>query len=253
MDRPKIIEPNEINSKKEESYFTKVDSPAMIKDLSDLDKPMEKLSYHGSQALSDSELLAILLGSGYKGVSALELANRVLSHVGNHEILMNISIEELMAIKGIGLAKASRIVAALELGLRMMKKASLRTIKISSPAEVAKIFCHRYRFEEKEHFSILMLDSKNQVIGEAKISTGDLNRSIVNPREVFKEAIRRSANGIILVHNHPSGDTRPSKEDINVTKRLIEGGQILGILVLDHIIVGGGEDEYFSMKEESII
>lgn len=248
-----IIEPQDIvKSSKELDEVDNTDSEGYrIKDLNEFDRPREKLMLEGRESLSDTELFAILIGSGTKSCSAIELANKVLVHIGNHEAIMDASLEEFMEIKGIGISKASRLVAGLELGKRLSRRKSIRNIKIGSPESVADIFMERYKYEEREHFSLLLLDTKNQIIGEVRISTGDLNRSIVNPREVFKIAVKRSANSIILIHNHPSGDTRPSKEDIAVTQRLIEGAKILGINILDHIIIG--YNEYFSMKESNII
>lgn len=248
-----MIEPNAIKQSTEKSEyfdFTKTNR-VRIKDLNEYDRPIEKLMFEGREALSDSELFAILIGTGSRTESAIELANKVLVHIGNHEALMEATVEEFMEIKGIGQTKASRLVAGLELGKRLCRRKSIRDIKIGSPESVAEIFMERYKYEEREHFSLLLLDTKNQVIGEVRISTGDLNRSIVNPREVFRMAVKRSANSIILIHNHPSGDTNPSREDIAVTERLIEGAKILGINILDHLIIG--YNEYFSMREANII
>ncbi|MDO5718501.1 MAG: DNA repair protein RadC [Tissierellia bacterium] len=252
-DKIEFYEPNKIkqDDKSDEYFSLKKLENIRIKDLNEFDRPMEKLKFEGCEYLSDAELFAILLGTGTRDCSALDLANRLLVHIGNHEALMDTTVEELMQIKGIGLAKASRIVAGLELGKRLSRRKSIRNIKINSPSSIADIFMERYKYEEKEHFSILLLDTKNQIIGEVRVSTGDLNKSIVNPREVFKIAIKKSANSIILVHNHPSGDARASNEDINVTRRLIEAGEIIGIKILDHLIIG--YNEYFSMKEENII
>ena len=232
--------------------FTKTGNlGSKIKDLADNEKPIEKLCFYGPQALSDVELLAILIGSGTQSTSAIGLAYQVLSKFSNHEALMDISPEELMSIKGIGLTKASRISAGLELGKRINSRKSIRKYKITSPEEVFDLYNERFRYENKEHFFVILLDTKNQIIGEITASTGDLNKTIVSPREVFKLAVKRSANSLMLVHNHPSGDPSPSQGDIRVTERLVECGEILGIGVLDHVIIG--YDTFISMKRENII
>lgn len=244
-----VNEPNIFDGGK--AYFTSTDYRPKIKDLNENEKPMEKLCFKGQEALSDVELLAILIGSGIKGASALELAYRVLLKFGNNEMLMDASVEELTAIKGIGQSKACRIIAGLEMGKRIRNRDSIRKFLISCPEDVYKLYEERFRYENVEYFFAILLDTKNHIIGEAVVSKGDLNKTIVNPREVFKVAIRRSSNSIMLVHNHPSGDPKPSRGDIQITKRLMEGGEILGIKILDHIIIG--YNEFFSMKRENII
>lgn len=248
-----IFEPDQLLSMEQrKGYFSLAEeSAARIKDMQASDRPMEKLQLLGPKELSDNELFAILLGTGTRGMSALALANQVLIAVGNHENLMTMTIEELTAIKGIGLSKACRIIAGLELGSRLQTRESIRKVDIHSPRSIADLFIARFQYEDKEHFIALLLDTKNRIIGEVRVSTGDLNRSIVSPREVFKLAIKRSANAMILVHNHPSGDPEPSREDIQVTKRLLEGAKILGIRILDHLIIG--YNQYYSMREHDII
>lgn len=251
-DYMEVLEPDILEGREKSEYFSisQVDNLG-IKDMVDTEKPREKLQYYGVSALSDTELMAILLGSGTKGSSALDLANKVFLKARNHEYLMSMPVQELMKIKGIGLSKACTIVAGLELGKRLSVKSSIRNIAISSPADIHNLFNEMLKYEDVEHFISVFLDVKNRITGWLKISTGDLNRSIVNPREVYKEAVKRSANSLIFVHNHPSGDPRPSKDDIAVTKRLIEAGEILGIGVHDHIIIG--YNDYFSMKAENLI
>lgn len=248
-DSIKVMEPNTFTGGVE--YFSKCPVETVsIKDLDEIFRPIEKLKFEGPQSLSDMELIAILLGSGYKGCSCIELALKILTTIGNHEAMMDLTIEELTDIKGVGTTKAARIISGLELGKRISKKESIRELKINSPKSIAKLFMERYKYAEKESFSVLMLDTKNQIIGEAEISVGDLNSSIVNPREVFKIAVKRSSNSVVLIHNHPSGDIEPSGNDIAITKRLVEAGNILGIKVLDHLIIG--YNTYFSMREHNI-
>ncbi|SKC64456.1 RadC family protein [Maledivibacter halophilus] len=223
-----------------------------IKKMPENERPREKLIRYGPQTLSNIELLAILIRTGSREQSALELANVLLSH---HEkgirYLANCTVEELSEIKGIGTSKACQILAAVELGNRLSRSSLEIKRTIKSPKDVTDMFINDMRFLEKEHFKVIFLNTKNEIITFETISIGSLNASIVHPREVFKRAIKKSSASIILLHNHPSGNPQPSKEDINITKRLIEAGQIIGIEVLDHIIIGDGN--YFSLKEESLI
>ncbi len=245
-----INEPN-IYDENHTSYFEITNKRPKIKDLDDNEKPMEKLQFRGAQALTDVELLAILIGSGTKEASALEVAYQVIQKIGNYELLMEASVEELMEVKGIGLTKASRIISGLELGKRINTRDSIRKYQICSPDDICKLYEARFRYENVEHFFVVLLDTKNFIVGEVEVSLGDLNKTIVNPREVFKVAIKRSSNAIMLIHNHPSGDPSPSKGDIIVTDRLIEAGKILGIPVMDHIILG--YKKYYSFKRENLI
>ncbi len=223
-----------------------------IKEMPEYERPREKLIRYGSETLSNSELLAILIRTGSKEQSALELANTVLSSDNNGiRFLANCTVEELNTIKGIGKSKACQIIAAIELGKRLSRSTLESKKAIRSPKDVKDIFIDDMRFLEKEHFKVVFLNTKNEVIAFETISIGSLNASIVHPREVFNRAIKKSSASIILLHNHPSGNCEPSKEDINVTKRLIEAGKIIGIEVLDHIIIGDGD--YFSLKENSLI
>ncbi|WP_143715441.1 RadC family protein [Alkalithermobacter paradoxus] len=216
------------------------------------ERPREKLLLKGPNYLSNVELLAILLRTGTKDMSALELANYIINkekegikHLGS------VSVEELSNIKGLGVAKSCQIIAALELGKRISKSMKLERIKVSCPSDIADVYMEDYRYLKKEVFKILLLNTKNEIINDVEISVGSLNSSIVHPREVFIEAIKKSASKIMLIHNHPSGNPEPSKEDKVITNRLIDGGRILGIEVIDHIIFGDGV--YFSFKEKSLI
>ena len=222
-----------------------------IRDLPEEARPRERLRLLGAGALSDAELLAILIGSGTRSESALVLAGRVLKGIGGRSGLRFVaeaSVEELSSIKGIGPAKSGQIKAAVELGLRLSSHVKRRGTKMSSPADVASYLMDEMQFLEKEHFRAMLLDIKNQLICIEDISVGSLNSSIVHPREVFKPAIRRTSASIILVHNHPSGDPTPSREDLLVTRRLVDAGKIIGIDVIDHVIIGNGS--YVSLKEK---
>lgn len=223
-----------------------------IKNMPVSERPREKMITYGCQSLSNAELLAIVLSTGTKDKTAIDLARGILN-MSNEGLrtLTNCTMEELMQIKGIGLAKASQIIAAVELGKRIALTTNVNNYKIQGPEDISNLLMEEMRYLNKEIFNIILLNTKNNVIAIENISIGSLNASIVHPREVFNIAIKRSSSAIILAHNHPSGDPKPSTEDINITKRLIEAGTIIGINVLDHIIIGDGI--YFSMKEKEII
>lgn len=223
-----------------------------IKNMPISERPREKMLTYGCQSLSNAELLAIILSTGTREKTAIDLARGILNRTNEGlRSLTNCTIEELMEIRGVGLAKASQIIAAVELGKRIALTANVNNYRIQGPEDVSNLVMEEMRYLNKEKFDIILLNTKNNVIAIENISVGSLNASIVHPREVFNVAIRRSSSAIILTHNHPSGDPKPSSEDINITKRLIEAGTIIGINVLDHIIIGDGI--YFSMKEHDII
>ncbi|EOC99828.1 RadC family protein [Caldisalinibacter kiritimatiensis] len=223
-----------------------------IKDLPEDERPREKLYKYGSKVLSNSELLAIIIRTGNKEDTAIGISQRMLA-LNNKglQFLAEAEIGDLTRIKGVGKCKAAQILAAIELGRRISKTVAKEKVKVNSPLHVANLVMEDMRYLKKEYFKIILLDTKNQVITINEISVGSLNASIVHPREVFKEAILKSSASIILVHNHPSGDPTPSREDINITNRIIEAGKIIGIDVLDHIVIGDGI--YFSFKEENLI
>ncbi|WP_213973855.1 RadC family protein [Tepidanaerobacter acetatoxydans] len=229
-------------------------SDILIKDLPIEERPRERLQKYGAQALSDAELLAVLIRTGTRSESALVLAQRILKgDIGRSGLayVVDSSVEELSKIKGIGIAKAVQIKAAVELGRRIASYNQRKQVIIKSPLDVKDLLMEEMRFLEKEYFKTILLNVKNHVISVEDISIGSLNSSIVHPREVFKPAIRRSSASILLVHNHPSGDPTPSREDIEVTERLVEAGKILGINVLDHIIIGS--DSIISLKEKNLM
>lgn len=220
----------------------------MIRDFPEGERPRERLIHSGPESLSNHELLAILLRTGTKSESVLQLANRLLTQFGGLMWLKDAAMEELTALKGIGEAKAVQIAAAVELGRRISNLSYDDRYVIRSPEDGANYVMNDMRFLSQEHFVCLYLNTKNQVIHRQTIFIGSLNASIVHPREVFKEAFRRSAASIICLHNHPSGDPAPSREDIDVTKRLVECGKMVGIEILDHLIIG--DKKYVSMKEK---
>ncbi len=222
-----------------------------IKDLPEQERPREKMQAYGPEKLSNAELLALILRTGHQEESAIRLAERVIYQAGGLRFLPDFTLEELQRIKGIGLAKAVQVKAVLELGKRLAVSARPQRISVSSPQDVASVLMEEMRYYQKEHFRIVLLNTKNQIISVEEISVGSLNSSIVHPREIFNQPVKKSAAAILLVHNHPSGDPSPSREDLEVTKRLMEAGRILGIQVLDHLIVGDGR--YLSFKEEGLL
>jgi DNA repair protein RadC len=223
-----------------------------IKDLPISERPREKMYSQGVESLSNAELLAILIRTGNKEDTAIDLARRILSlDERGIAFLSDVTLEELTQVKGIGLSKACQIIAAIEIGKRLNKVGPYDKIKVTSPATIADVIMDEMRYLTKEHFRIAILDTKNQILSIENVSIGTLNASIVHPRDVFKIAIKKNANSIILIHNHPSGDITPSNEDINITNRLIDAGNLIGIKVLDHIIIG--DNRFFSFKEKSLI
>ena len=225
--------------------------PIMIRDLPFEERPREKLKTLGSGALSNAELLAILLRTGSRNESAVQIATRILSQSGSLRNLPNLSLEELQENKGIGPDKAVMIKAALELGCRLATTPREEVGSITTPRQAADLFMEELRYKKKEYFKILLLNTKNHVISREEISVGSLSASIVHPREIFSIPMRKSAASVILIHNHPSGDPSPSQEDLEVTRRLVDAGNILGIAVRDHIIIGDGC--FFSFREKGLI
>ncbi|HLG24968.1 MAG TPA: DNA repair protein RadC [Candidatus Nanoarchaeia archaeon] len=208
----------------------------LMKDIALEQRPRERLKSSNSSFLSDPELLALILEKGTKGENVLDLSNRLISSFGL-ENLNSLSLQELMKIKGIGLAKGAKIIAAFELSKRVNSGKICEKV-IKNPSDIASYYIEKLKDLKKEHFIAVFLDSKNKIIKDEVISIGTLNSSLVHPREVFKEAIKNSANSIILVHNHPSGNVEPSDEDYRVNRVLVETGDLIGIKVLDHLIVG---------------
>ncbi len=213
------------------------------------DMPREHLQRCGAEALRDQELLAIVLGTGYRGRPVLDVASGILEEFPKEE-LVELKLAQLRRIKGLGQAKASLLVAAFELARRALNKGmGLRPV-IACPADILPLL-DEIREERREHFLCLYLNARNQVIYKEIVSIGSLSASIVHPREVFQAAIKHSAAGIVLAHNHPSGDVSPSRDDIDLTRRLVRAGEIMGIDILDHIIIAEGE--FLSMKERALM
>jgi len=223
----------------------------LIRDFPNDERPRERFIKHGPESLSNHELIAIIIQTGSKNESVLSLANKLLVHFDGLRLLKDASLDELKTIKGIGTVKAIQLLASIELGRRVSNLVYSDRYCIRSPEDAAKYMMNDMRFLTQEHFVCLYLNTKNQVMHKQTVFIGSLNASIVHPREVYKEAFRRSAASIICLHNHPSGDPSPSREDIEVTKRLVECGKIIGIDLLDHIIIG--ENKFVSLKEKGYV
>lgn len=222
-----------------------------VKELPPDDRPREKLLSKGAQNLSDAELIAILLRTGKKGKSVIEIARELLKTERNLALLATKTVSSLQQISGIGKDKAATLAAAFELSRRILSQPKwLSDRKITSPQDVAEMFIPILRDENKEKFFVVCLNSANKIIKHELISVGNLNSSIVHPREIFKVAIDNSSASIILIHNHPSGNPEPSNEDIRITKKMVETGKIMDIPVFDHLIIAG--ETYTSFVEKRL-
>ncbi|MCH7773086.1 MAG: DNA repair protein RadC [Bacteroidetes bacterium] len=223
-----------------------------VKDLPLDDRPREKLILRGPQNLSDAELLAILLRTGMKGKSVLTIAQEIINKEKNLSNLASRSLDSLTKEAGIGKDKAATLLAAFEMSRRIQSQSKLfSNKKITSPKDIAEIFIPILRDEVKEKFIVVCLNSANKVIKNETISIGNLNSSVVHPREIFKVAIDSLSASIILIHNHPSGNPEPSNEDISITKKIVEAGKIMDIPVFDHIIIAG--DTFTSFVEKRLL
>lgn len=218
------------------------------------ERPREKLLKRGVTSLSDAELLALLLrtGDSAAGRSAIDLGRELLTCFGGSlRALAQAELNELQQVKGLGLAKAASLKAAFALSARFQARPLVTLDRFTSPSQVFDYFHHELRDAVKEQFLVLLLDGKSRITRKVQVSEGSLNQSIVHPREVFAPAVRESAAAVIFIHNHPSGDPAPSREDREITRRLKEAGEILGIKVLDHVIIGDGV--YFSFTESGLL
>lgn len=222
-----------------------------IKNLPENERPQERLLRYGAESLSNAELLAIILRTGIKNENVIQLSNRVIKTQGGLNGLLGSTAEDFKEIKGIGLSKTAQILAVAEISKRFRSYKSGVDYKILKPKDAADLVKESMKSLNKEVLKIILLNTKNVVLCIKDVSMGSLNSSIVHPREVFIEAVKKSAASIIVCHNHPSGDPTPSKEDINITCRLKECGKLLGIEFVDHIIIGG--ETFISLKEKGIV
>lgn len=219
-----------------------------IKLLPENERPVEKACRTGIEKLSNPELLALILHTGVKAKSAIGLAEEVLSlYPDGLNGLGGSSAEDLLKIEGIGKTKACSILAAVELGKRISASSAASRFSIDSADKIAGLFMEELRYRKKEHFKTILVNAKGELIAVDDVSVGELTSTVIHPREVFRLAVRRSAAAVIFIHNHPSGDPTPSRQDLDSTRRLEEGGELLGIRVLDHIIIGDGV--YSSLRE----
>lgn len=238
-----------------------VDEPAnrfMIAEMPDRERPRERLQHHGAEALTDVELLAILLRSGLRGRSVLDLSRQVLqAYDDDLDRLSRATVDELRGIRGIGPAKAVEIHAAFALAQRLRQLTALQKPVLDSPQAIARMFRERFRTLQQEELHALLLDTRNRLLRDETITIGLVDRSQVHPREVFRRAIRESCSRLAIVHNHPSGDPTPSQADVACTKQLMAAGKVVGVEVVDHVIVGGAgglpDREYVSLRAEGLM
>jgi DNA repair protein RadC len=215
------------------------------------ERPRERLYWSGPGALADAELLALQLGSGTRGRSAVDVAREVLATYGSLNALAGREAAELARVRGVGRAKAARLVATFELSRRLRGRAPARRLVLSSPADVYAAYGPLMEDLPHEVFRIALLDAKNGLLRDRVISEGSLSSSLVHPSRVFKPAIVESAVSVILLHNHPSGDPTPSREDVRLTRQLVECGHLLDLKIHDHVIIGRAR--YVSLSEEGLI
>ncbi|MDR2132551.1 MAG: DNA repair protein RadC [Clostridiales Family XIII bacterium] len=224
----------------------------LIREMPELERPREKMTLLGADKLSNAELLAVLLGTGTRSQSATALADRILSMTPDGiGYLSDCTPEELARVSGVGIAKSCRIAAAVELGKRLATRPKNKRVRIVSPEAAAALFVESMRHLKQECFRAVLLNVKNEIMAIEEISVGNINSSNADPREVFRPAIRRGAASLILAHNHPSGNAKPSESDVDVTKRLVDAGELLGIRVIDHIVVGDGT--FVSMRQDKLL
>jgi DNA repair protein RadC len=218
-----------------------------MKELSPDDRPREKLIRHGVSALGDNELVAVVLGSGSRESNALAVANELLAARGGVHGLVRSTCDDLARVSGVGPARAARVIAALELGRRTLTHAPSARIQLRTPRDAAAYLLPAFGSRPVEQFGLVLLDTKHRVLRTTVLAIGGLNTTIVQPREVFREAALGGAAALVIFHNHPSGDPGPSPDDVELTRRLTAAGAIVGIDVVDHIILG--DVRYWSFKE----
>jgi len=222
----------------------------LIRDLPASERPRERLQNYGPGSLSTSELLAIILRTGAKSESVINLGSRLLAQFGGLAGIARASFADLCDIHGLGVAKTAQIKAALELGKRLMVASPEERLQVKSPADVANLLMLEMGFLEQEHLRVVLLDTKNRVLGMPTIYIGSLNASVLRVGELFRQAIKANSAAVIVVHNHPSGDPTPSPEDVSITQQIVEAGKLLDVEVLDHLVIG--QQRYVSLKERGL-
>ncbi len=221
-----------------------------VKEMPPEERPRERLMRAGPQALSTAELLAIILRVGVGGENVLTLAQRLLASFEGLAGLARAEFSQLASVRGLGIAKSAQILAALELGRRLMAENPGERWQIRAPSDAAHLLMPKLGFQEQEHFTVLFLDTRNRVIDQETLYVGSLNTSLVRIAEVFRSAVRRNCAAVIVAHNHPSGDPSPSPEDVALTRRLVDAGKLLEIEVLDHLVIGN--NRYVSLRERAL-
>ncbi|MBX7258532.1 MAG: DNA repair protein RadC [Candidatus Hydrogenedentes bacterium] len=222
-----------------------------VREMPEEERPRERLAHLGAEALRDAELIAVLFRSGTRELGAIALAERLLKEFGDLRAVARASLEELQCVKGLGQVKAIEIKAALELGKRLASHVAEARPRITKADDVSRLLMVRYKDCEREEFKALLLNSKNEVLKIVDVSTGGLDATAVLPRDVFRQAVRDGAVGMIVCHNHPSGDPEPSRDDVTITRRLSDASNVLGIKLLDHVVFGDGR--FVSFKERGLM
>jgi DNA repair protein RadC len=222
-----------------------------MKTVAPHDRPREKLHRLGAGALGDNELVAIVLGEGGSRAGALDLANAILSRAGGVDRLARACTEDLTCIPGIGPARAAQVLAAIELGRRTLTRIGRERLQVTTPRSVAELLLPQFGSRPVEHFGAVLLDTKHRVLQVVEVSAGTLDGSLVHPREGFREAVAARAAAVVLFHNHPSGDPAPSPDDVEITRRMMAAGQVLGIEVLDHVILA--DVRFCSLRERKCL
>jgi len=233
------------------NYGAKMPKNFTVRDLPKTERPRERLIKLGPEALSAQELLALIIARGIPGKSVMNIAQELLSKFGNIKEVSEATIEQLCEIRGIGPAKAAQIKACFEIGKRGELEPEQKKYDIKNPQAIVKAVGASIKNKAKEHFKLIILDSRNKIIDITNVSIGTLNANLAHPREIFKDAISHNAASVVLVHNHPSGDPEASEDDLKITKQLVEAGRILGIEVLDHIVIG--KNSFVSMKDKKLL
>ncbi|HOV73231.1 MAG TPA: DNA repair protein RadC [Candidatus Hydrogenedentes bacterium] len=225
--------------------------PSAVREMPEEDRPRERLERLGPEALRDAELIAVLFRTGTREMGAVALADAVMRHFGNLRAVARASIEQLMEVKGLGRVKAIEIKAALELGRRLVAHTDKDRRRIRNAEDVSSLLMAQFKECETEQFKCLLLNTKNDVVKIVDVASGSLDHVEAVPRDVFRQAVRDGVARVIVCHNHPSGDPEPSRDDLAITKRLVESGHMLGVSLLDHVIFGDGR--YVSLAERNLL